>query len=400
MGGIVKDFTAPKQTPHFQTVPQADGSSKTYLVTLDKKGEPTMREITELAGQGKPQELGDLHVNAAGVAVMPASIDGHPPQMVKFNVKDGTYSLPGANGRPDVPIDISQHTIIPAPKPSSAAPTEASQNDRRAFAIWLAQHPTEAASVSAMSDEQQARALLAWKTSEATATAAGKPVNDEASMRLLDSETDKAMAPFSKMYDAAGLQMQNLTTAQLSLAQPNNAVAAGIAIPAFVKALIAGNGVRITQSELDQIIHARGIVGDIDAYFNKLSGKGNLDGGQVRQMNGLLSDLQKKIYEKLDTLNQGMHSIKFATSRQEALQAASDLRDALYPSPQKVAQQRQAQIQQAIASLPDGAGPTGRGPAQLADPVTINRFIQAVGLNREELKRALAAKHWYIGGGQ
>lgn len=386
MGGIVRDFKPPKETPHYVTVPQEDGTTKTFAVTTDPKtNTPVLKEISGLAGHAAPKELGDLHVNARGEAIIPALVDNEKaPRMVKFNVNTGQYSYPGQNGAADTPIDISQHTIIPAPKPSAAAARVPSVEERQwnaAMGDFSAKHLNNKP-IDQMSPTEQ---TAAWKIYQASLADEKRPDSSNADFRLLDSEINNATRPHDAELKTIGDHMTNVNNA-LNLVYANNAEGTATAIPAMLKALVGGqgSGFRMTTAEINQIAQARGITGDIAGWFNKIRGQGSLTGTQKQQIAGLLQDVQGALSRKTDILNAGLSGIRSAGTRADVINAERSLRENLYPTGERLAQE--------IAwRFPDGGG-----NQTLTDRNLAARFLQAAGGDKQMAARLARWKHWVV----
>lgn len=87
-----------------------------------------------------------------------------------------------------------------------------------------------------------------------------------------------------------------------------------------------GSGVRITQAELNGLIHARGIKGDFEGWINGLAGQGKLSGEQLQQMQAVLSDVERRVAEKESIYNETLDKLGTAGDRKEIRSIESEFR--------------------------------------------------------------------------
>ena len=156
---------------------------------------------------------------------------------------------------------------------------------------------------------------------------------NNAGQRTRDNETNKefllAQNDLSKQFQTAYDQHDALQTAR----QEINNGAMGQAF-GTIKSLVGlaggkGSGVRITQSELNSIAHARGIAGDFDGWINSISGKGKLSDDQVKQLNTILGDVDAKIQEKLQNQSKYLDQLSNAGSAKDVRDIRSQYRHEL-----------------------------------------------------------------------
>ena len=111
---------------------------------------------------------------------------------------------------------------------------------------------------------------------------------------------DKFVKPYQEANKLAGAQAEKIGDAYNML---NSGSAPGIAVgaPKILAALVsgAGSGVRITQSELNALGKARGITGDVEAYFRNMTGKGNFSPDQIKQYSILLNQVKERLQNKM-----------------------------------------------------------------------------------------------------
>jgi hypothetical protein len=141
-----------------------------------------------------------------------------------------------------------------------------------------------------------------------------------------EREYNVAYKDLNDKFETAQSQMDAAAQAQ----QEINAGAVGQAA-GTIKTLVAlaggrGSGVRITQAELNALIHARGIQGDFDGWVNKISGQGQLSDQQKAQFNAILGDVQRKLGEKQQLYHETLDKLGNAQSPQEIRKIQSDFR--------------------------------------------------------------------------
>jgi hypothetical protein len=157
-----------------------------------------------------------------------------------------------------------------------------------------------------------------------------KPPNPESERAALDREATHYAGPHQKAVDAANAQLEKIDEAS-SMIGSNNAEAQALGIPKVLTALVSGqgSGVRITQAELNQIAHARGIQGDFQGFLNKLSSGKSLTTDQQRQLAQVLSDAKVKISQKQAIANDALDRINSAKGREEMAGIDKDARKKL-----------------------------------------------------------------------
>lgn len=131
----------------------------------------------------------------------------------------------------------------------------------------------------------------------------------------LDREAKQFGAAHEKSMNDANTQIEKIMDARNMINGNAEAQALGI-----VKALTAlaggpGSGVRITQPELKAIAEARGVTGDVQGFFNSLSGKGKLTSTQQSQLTGILDDVRARIEQKRQIASDALDTINGAKDR-------------------------------------------------------------------------------------
>ncbi len=145
----------------------------------------------------------------------------------------------------------------------------------------------------------------------------------------LDREIKQYGAPHQKTLDTADAQLEKIDEARGAI--NGNAESQAIGIPKVLTALVSGQGtgVRITQAELAGIAHARGISGDVEGYFNKLSGQGSLSKQQQVQISHILDDVKARIIQKRAIAAGAVDAMNGATTRAQILAADAAARKQL-----------------------------------------------------------------------
>lgn len=145
----------------------------------------------------------------------------------------------------------------------------------------------------------------------------------------LDREVKQYDAPYGKMNDQAGAQLEKIDEARLML---NGKIAGqGLAAAKVLTALVSGqgSGVRITMPELQMFIHARGLAEDAQAFINRIAGVGIFPPEQQKQLSGLLDQVKARVVEKQQIANEAVTSMEDATDRQQILAAEKRARSIL-----------------------------------------------------------------------
>lgn len=142
---------------------------------------------------------------------------------------------------------------------------------------------------------------------------------DLSKQRDRETQASKISAPHRKALTDADTQIEKIDEARVMVNGPAESQALGI--PKVLTALVSGqgSGVRITQAELNAIARARGVAGDIEGFFNKISGKGALTKEQQAQLTGILDDVKAKISRKRAVANDALDNIGTASSYEEMM---------------------------------------------------------------------------------
>jgi hypothetical protein len=138
----------------------------------------------------------------------------------------------------------------------------------------------------------------------------------------LDREIKQYGTPYQKAVDIGAAHLEKIDNDLVMLNQPG-AVGKTLAVPGMLTALISGQGtgIRVTMPELNMILHARGIAGSADAFFNKIKGEGPLAGDQAQQMKAILGDIRSRVILKQNIHRQALDEIGKARDRSGVLAA-------------------------------------------------------------------------------
>lgn len=154
-------------------------------------------------------------------------------------------------------------------------------------------------------------------------------VNAGTADAALDRVSGRIGKPWQTNLDKASSQLEKIDDARAQI--NGNAEAQAVGIPKVLTALVSGqgSGVRITQTELNAIAHARGVQGDVEGWFNKLSGKGALTPGQQKQLTQILDDAKGRLQRKQSIASATLDRINGASSRGDVLKADTESRKQL-----------------------------------------------------------------------
>jgi len=167
------------------------------------------------------------------------------------------------------------------------------------------------------------------RASQAQTAQAHQDAQTNQQRAALDRETTQHGKAFDEISKGADSQLDKILDAEKMLA--GGAVQQALGIPKILTALISsqGSGIRITKSELDSIAKARGLKGDIEGWFNKMSGQGTLTTEQKAQAQTILNDVRERITQKKAIARQASDEIMNAPDRAGVLSAVKRGRDGL-----------------------------------------------------------------------
>lgn len=132
-----------------------------------------------------------------------------------------------------------------------------------------------------------------------------------------DREINQLTKPHQANVTAAQKQLQDLQESDQML-QTGDAVSQSLGVRKMIAAAAGGpgSGLRVTNDNVNGILHARGFAGDVEAFLQKFGSGNKLDAGQVAQSRQILSDLQSRLGQKLQISNDAINQIQNAPDRQ------------------------------------------------------------------------------------
>ncbi len=138
------------------------------------------------------------------------------------------------------------------------------------------------------------------------------------SYKTENKEFDTIRKPLATSLDA-------FSTLRNSLDQ-GTAAGDSVVAPALLKALVAGGGVRITQSEINNFTHGRSSLEDMKGTLQKLSNGKSITPVQRQQVYALLGAVESKVRAKNDILNTAQEQLDGAQSVADQRKAVSEAR--------------------------------------------------------------------------
>jgi hypothetical protein len=153
---------------------------------------------------------------------------------------------------------------------------------------------------------------------------AGKDTSDQDLRKEIQMGTARQNANrnYQTQFNQASSHLDKLDQVKL-LITTGTPESIAVAVPNVLTALISGQGtgVRITQAEINQILHARGFGQSIEAFTNKISGKGALDKKTKQDIVSMVDDVSKKVQQKQKQLADTMDEIDNAKTPEEISKA-------------------------------------------------------------------------------
>jgi hypothetical protein len=145
-----------------------------------------------------------------------------------------------------------------------------------------------------------------------------------------DKDTRKAAHELANSYrkdfSAAQSQLDTLDQAKAEI----NSGAVGQAV-GTIKTIVAlaggkGSGVRVTNPELNSIVHSRGFKGDFDVFLQKFDTGKPLAPDQVKEITSVLDLIKSKAAEKESRLNDVLDKLQNATTKDDVNKIDSEYR--------------------------------------------------------------------------
>jgi len=202
-----------------------------------------------------------------------------------------------------------------------------------------------------------------------------KPDTGIAAQGLLDREANTYRAPHQKALTDADAKLQTVADAKAMI--NSGAEGQALGLPKVLSALVGGvgSGLRMTQPELNSIANARGVVGDIQGFFNSFTGKGKLTGEQKRQLTQILDDVKARVEQKRAIVNDALDRINSAGSKAEIVKVDSETRAKLH--------------EMETGTLPKGNGKT-------IDKATAQEFYKAAGGDPKKAQKLAEDNGWKV----
>lgn len=318
-----KAATPPKVTWKPVGTPVVDDTGNMWQVQSDE-GTGEVRRVPVGGPAAQPSTAGTPAAPAAGAAA-PTGVAGGTPTAgpapttgAPAGPKFTKLATPGAK-EADQPVGapgVTQHnnelgTLTEGMGKDEMAKFlkayEVQPTDSLATATKRLEYAKSAAQMSgAERDRKITRDLAAQNRGQA---------RTDAEQKELTAEVDKAHALITKNLDKANDQIEKLQVAGSEVGG-NTEIGDALGV---VKTLVAtaggqGSGVRVTDTELNRIIHGRGWEGTVSAFFEHAQGYGTLTPVQRTQIKDIIKDITKVMTDKRDKLANADESVLDAKS--------------------------------------------------------------------------------------
>jgi hypothetical protein len=151
-------------------------------------------------------------------------------------------------------------------------------------------------------------------------------VNVNAADASLDRLAGRLGKPYQAGFDAANKQLETIDKTMRSIDSGYKGQA--LALPETMTALVSGQGtgVRITQAELNAIGQHNGIKGDIESFFNRISGEGSMTDTDKRQLKAILAETRQRVLDKQQIHKDALDGINGAPDRTAVARSDADAR--------------------------------------------------------------------------
>jgi hypothetical protein len=151
-----------------------------------------------------------------------------------------------------------------------------------------------------------------------------KVTNVNAADASVDRLAGRLGKPYQTAYDKGSGQLDTIDKTLRSINSGYKGQA--LALPETLTSLVSGQGtgVRVTMPELQMIGQHNGVKGDIESFFNRISGEGSMTDEDKKQLSGILGEARTRLQDKVAIHSQALDSINGASSREE-IQAADKL---------------------------------------------------------------------------
>ncbi len=225
------------------------------------------------------------------------------------------------------PNDILRVAMAPHEIMSADISEKNAENNVSEYELELRAAKGDAAAKTALANRQKDKIAAAVASRDPNVAALR-------STAQLDHEINQYGKPYEDMTKAQDAQLEKILEAEKLVA--GGSVSQAMAIPKLLQSIMAsgqaaGTGVRstINNAEMERIEKARGLVGGVEGFFNRISGNGSLTADQKKQMNGILSDVRERIIQKKMVAKQAGDEMRAATKREDILAADKKARESL-----------------------------------------------------------------------
>jgi hypothetical protein len=146
-------------------------------------------------------------------------------------------------------------------------------------------------------------------------------VNVNAGDAAVDRLATRLAKPYQTAYDKSSAQLDNVDKTLRSIASGYKGQA--LALPETLTSLVSGQGtgVRVTMPELQMVGQHNGVKGDVESFFNRISGEGSMTDEDKKQLSGILTEMRGILQDKVAIQSGALDAINGAESREEIQQA-------------------------------------------------------------------------------
>lgn len=190
-----------------------------------------------------------------------------------------------------------------------------------------AKQPITADNQAWMKGYEKQKLLVPATTANIRVEGAAQGRQDAATQRYVTS----AQNDLQKQFSAASTQLDKVHDAQNLLANGGNAGDV-LASMKTLSSLAAGqgSGVRITQAELNGVLHNQGIKGNIESWLSQAQGEGTMSPQRRDEISRVLNAAEAELQKKMSQQDQYMDRLTGAKSPDEVNAIKSEYRKSLY----------------------------------------------------------------------
>ncbi len=153
-------------------------------------------------------------------------------------------------------------------------------------------------------------------------------INVNAEDASLDRLSSRLGKPYQAGFDAANAQLDKIDKTTRSIDSGYKGQA--LALPETLTSLVSGQGtgVRVTMPELSLIGQHNGVKGDVESFFNRISGQGSMTDEDKKQLKGILAEARRHIMLKQQIYKDALDEINGAPGTGSSARAAVSAADA------------------------------------------------------------------------